>query len=94
MNITVFGATGSVGSECVAQCLEANHDVTVLVRTLSKLPGELRDRVSLVEGDGLDAEAVARALGNETEGILFAIGPGSTPTAVFPGSASPTALTR
>ena len=64
MNITVFGATGSVGSECVAQCLEASHEVSVLARTPSKLPAELLDRVSVVEGDGLDAEAVARALGN------------------------------
>jgi putative NADH-flavin reductase len=74
MKVTIFGATGALGLECTKQCLDAGHDVTVLARTPSKLPGELRDRVTVVEGDGLDADAVARALANGAEAILFAIG--------------------
>jgi putative NADH-flavin reductase len=74
MKVTIFGATGALGLECTRQCLEAGHEVVVLARTPSKLPAELRDRVTVVEGDGLDADAVERALANGTEAILFAIG--------------------
>jgi putative NADH-flavin reductase len=74
MNVTIFGATGALGLECTKQCLDAGHDVTVLARTPSKLPDELRDRITVVPGDGLDAEAVERALENEADAILFAIG--------------------
>lgn len=74
MKITLFGATGLLGRECLSQCLEAGHEVTVLVRTPEKLPAELRARIRVVEGDGLDEEAVLRALSADTDGILFAIG--------------------
>lgn len=74
MKITLFGATGLLGRECLSQCLESGHDVTVLVRTPAKLPAELRAQIQVVEGDGLDAEAVERALCADTDGILFAVG--------------------
>lgn len=74
MKITLFGATGLLGNECLSQCLEAGHQVTVLARTPSKLPAELRDRISIVQGDGLDAEAVEKALAGRPDGVLFAVG--------------------
>ena len=74
MKVAIFGATGLLGRECLSQCLEADHDVTVLLRTPSKLPAELRERVTVVEGDGLDPEAVERALASRPDGILFAVG--------------------
>ena len=37
MKVTIFGATGALGVECVAQCLEAGHEVTVLARRPAKL---------------------------------------------------------
>jgi len=74
MKVAIFGATGELGSECLSQCLEAQHDVTVLARTPSKLPLAVRDRIRIVEGDGLDPNDVARVLGGGIEGILFAIG--------------------
>jgi putative NADH-flavin reductase len=74
MRITIFGATGSLGRECLAQCLEAGHDVTLLVRTVEKLEAGLRERVRVVEGDGLDAAAVAAAVPAGTDAVLFAIG--------------------
>ncbi|TFG96982.1 MAG: NAD-dependent epimerase/dehydratase family protein [Myxococcales bacterium] len=74
MKITIFGATGALGRECLDQCLEARHEVTVLARTPSKLAPELRDRIRLVHGDALDPKHVASALAGGTEGILFAIG--------------------
>ena len=74
MKLTIFGATGLVGRHCLTQCLEAGHDVTLLLRTPSKLPAELRSRVHVVEGDALDPAVVARALPDGTEAVLFAIG--------------------
>ncbi len=74
MKVTLFGATGSLGQECLQQCLDAGHVMTVLVRSPSKLPTALRDRVTVVEGDGLIAGDVARALPPGTDAILFAIG--------------------
>jgi putative NADH-flavin reductase len=74
MKLSVFGATGALGSECLAQSLAAGHEITVLVRTPERLPPELRDRIETVHGDGLDAEAVARAIPPATEAVLFAIG--------------------
>jgi putative NADH-flavin reductase len=74
MKVAIFGATGLLGRECLSQCLEADHDVTVLLRTPSKLPAKLRERVTVVEGDGLDPEAVERALASRPDGILFAVG--------------------
>jgi putative NADH-flavin reductase len=74
MKVTIFGATGLLGRECLSQCLEAGHEVTALLRTPAKLPAELRDRISVIEGDGLDADAVEKALGGDVDAILFAVG--------------------
>lgn len=74
MKVAIFGATGALGRECLSQCLEAQHEVTVLARTPSKLPRDTIDAIRVVEGDGLDSEAVARALAGGTEGVLFAVG--------------------
>jgi putative NADH-flavin reductase len=86
MKIAIFGATGAVGHECLVQALEAGHEVSVLVRTPSKLPAELRERVRVVEGDGLNADDVVRTLSagvsagisaeasGGVDAVLFAIG--------------------
>jgi putative NADH-flavin reductase len=74
MKIAVFGATGALGGECAKQCLEAGHEVVVFARTPDKLPEELRARVTVVQGDGLVADDVARAMEGGVEAILFAIG--------------------
>jgi putative NADH-flavin reductase len=74
MKLAIFGATGALGLECVQQSLDAGHEVSVLVRTPSKLPAKILPRVTVHEGDGLDPEAIARALAGECDAILFAIG--------------------
>ena len=73
MKLSLFGASGFVGREVLDQCLEAGHELTLLMRTPSKLPEELRARVTIVEGDALDADTVARAIPDGTEAVLFAI---------------------
>jgi putative NADH-flavin reductase len=74
MKISLFGATGSLGSQCLVQCLSASHEVTVLVRSPDKLPTALRDKVTIINGDGLNPVDVARAMPSGTEAVLFAIG--------------------
>lgn len=74
MNITLFGATGALGGECLRQAVDAGHDVTVLVRSAAKLPKDLCDRIVVVEGDALCAEDVWRVITGNTEAVLFAIG--------------------
>jgi putative NADH-flavin reductase len=54
--------------------MEAGHEVTALVRTPSKLPPELRVRVSVIEGDGLNGVDVARTIAPGTDAVLFAVG--------------------
>ena len=74
MQITIFGVTGAVGSECLKQALQAGHQVTVLVRSASRLAPDLRQKIVVVEGDALNAGDVGRALNPHTEAVLFAIG--------------------
>lgn len=74
MKLTIFGATGALGRECLAQALDAGHEVTVLARSPDRLPEATRSRIDVVAGDGLDAEAVERAIPSGTDAILFAIG--------------------
>ena len=74
MKITIFGATGALGSECLAQALDAGHDISVLVRNPDKLPQSLRRKVNVIKGDALQKDDVERALPPGTEAILFTIG--------------------
>lgn len=74
MNVTLFGATGSLGRECLQQCLQAGHRVTVLVRNPDKLSDVLRNNVTVIKGDGLVPADVARAMPPGTDAVLFAIG--------------------
>jgi len=76
MNITLFGATGKLGSALLSQCIEAGHEITVLARTPSKLPTSALEHssVTVVQGDALKTEDVDRVLFTETQAILFAIG--------------------
>ena len=53
MKITIFGATGALGRECLLQSLERGHEVTVLVRSATKLATETVDRIEVIEGDGM-----------------------------------------
>jgi uncharacterized protein len=49
--VLILGATGSLGHHVLRQALAAGHVVTVFVRTPSKLPPEVRERVSVHTGD-------------------------------------------
>lgn len=65
IRILVTGATGYVGGRLVPRLLDAGYAVRVLVRDEGKLaarPWIDHPRLTVVEGDGGDPEALARAL--------------------------------
>ncbi|MGW3077785.1 NAD(P)-dependent oxidoreductase [Kitasatospora sp. NPDC001132] len=59
MRITVFGATGNVGSRVVAEALARGHRVTAVVRDPAK-PHDLPSAAALAVGDARAPEDVAR----------------------------------
>lgn len=61
--VLVTGATGYIGGRLVPALLEAGHSVRCLVRTPSKLSAvDWADRVTVVEGDIGDTDAVREAM--------------------------------
>ncbi|MEP5566453.1 MAG: NAD(P)H-binding protein [Halioglobus sp.] len=74
MKITLLGSTGNLGQECLKQCLDAGHDVTVLVRNPNKLQEKAKNLITIVEGDALSFDDVITAMPRGTDAILFAIG--------------------
>lgn len=49
--LLILGATGSLGRHVLRQAVAAGHVITVFVRTPSKLPPQVRERVSVHTGD-------------------------------------------
>lgn len=74
MKVTILGATGSLGLECLKQCLDSDHDITVLVRNPDKIPENIRRRITVVTGDALSIDDLTTSLSKNTEAIIFAIG--------------------
>ena len=70
MKLVVFGATGGVGRAAAAAALARGDEVTALVRRPARL--HLR-QVRVVEGDALDAAAVAGAIRGQ-DAVLSALG--------------------
>jgi putative NADH-flavin reductase len=74
MNVTVFGATGAIGSLTVDELLARGHTVTSYVRNPSKIPPRWGDRVRVVTGQITDAAAVADAVAG-SDAVVSALGP-------------------
>src|SRR5258706_333774 len=49
--VVILGATGSLGRHVLQQAMVANHDVSVIVRTPSKLPADVRAQVTVHQCD-------------------------------------------
>jgi putative NADH-flavin reductase len=77
MNITIFGATGRVGSEFLRHALADGHQVTALVRTASKLSSH--KNLTVLEGDIRDATNVSKAI-QDADAVFSAIGTDKTTT--------------
>jgi putative NADH-flavin reductase len=74
MKITVFGATGGIGRQLVAQALRRGHDVTAVVRDADRLP--ISDAaLDVVIVPGLEqADPLCPALIG-SDAVLSAVGP-------------------
>jgi putative NADH-flavin reductase len=74
MKMTVFGATGAIGSLTVDELLDRGHDVTAYARNESKVPATWSDRVEIVIGEMSDADAIDRAVAG-ADVVVSALGP-------------------
>lgn len=77
MKIAIFGATGRVGGAVLKQALAEGHEITTLVRSTQKLTPQ--DRLSIIQGDVCDAEAVSHAI-EEVDVVFSALGTDKTTT--------------
>jgi putative NADH-flavin reductase len=73
MKLTVFGASGGIGTELVRQGLDAGHHVTAVVRETSRLAVEPHPNLKVVVADVMDPVAIAPAVAGR-EAVLSAIG--------------------
>lgn len=62
--IIVLGAAGALGKHVTQQAVNAGHEVSVVVRTPSKLPASWRDRVKVHQAD------IATLSANQLEALL------------------------
>jgi uncharacterized protein YbjT (DUF2867 family) len=75
MNVTVFGATGRVGSsQVVDQLRSRGHTVTAYARNPSKVPSTWGEDVTVVVGELSDAAAIDRAV-QGADAVVSALGP-------------------
>lgn len=72
MNVLVLGATGATGRLVVEFALSAGHAVTAFVRDPERMPLS-HARLRIVEGDALNATAVASAV-RGSEAVLCTLG--------------------
>jgi uncharacterized protein len=70
--IAVIGGGGMIGQRIVREALERGHLVTVVVRDPAKV-GEAHERLRVVEGDVLDAAAIAELVADQ-DVIVSAVG--------------------
>jgi putative NADH-flavin reductase len=74
MKFTIFGATGRTGIPLVQQALDAGHEVTAFVRDPAKLTIQ-NPKLTVVQGDVLNADDVARAITPETDAVISVLAP-------------------
>lgn len=74
MNVTVFGATGAIGSLTVDELLANGHTVTAHARNPDKIPAHWGDRVKVVIGQMSDADAIDQAVAG-ADAVVSALGP-------------------
>ena len=67
--IAVFGATGKTGQHVWRQALQQGHEVTVFVRSVTKIES-VESNLHIVQGDVFDADAVARTVANHNAAII------------------------
>lgn len=74
MNVTVFGATGAIGSLTVNELLSRGHTVTAYARNAHKIPATWGDTVRVVIGEMSDAATIEEAV-KGADVVVSALGP-------------------
>jgi uncharacterized protein YbjT (DUF2867 family) len=74
MRLTVFGATGGIGTRLVRRALDAGHHVTAVVRDPGRMPADLRGRADVVRADIMDPAAIEQAV-KGADAVVSAMGP-------------------
>lgn len=74
MNITIFGATGTIGRLVVEQALADGHEVTAFTRDAARVTAR-HDRLQVVEGDVTDPAACLPAV-KDADAVIVALGAG------------------
>src|ERR1700730_15287606 len=80
MNIGSLGAGGTIAQRIVAEALSRGHTVTAFARIESRIPLEQQDGVRWKVASVLDAESIARVLGN-LDVVVNSSGPGPSSNA-------------
>jgi putative NADH-flavin reductase len=74
MRISVFGASGGIGTEVVRQSLAAGDEVIAVVRNAAALGVGPSKRLTVVNAQVTDAEAIVPAV-EASEAVVSALGP-------------------
>ncbi|MFE7740851.1 NAD(P)-dependent oxidoreductase [Nocardia sp. NPDC057455] len=74
MDVTVFGATGAIGSLTVDRLLAAEHTVTAYARNPAKVPARWGEQVKVVIGEVTDAATIDDAVAG-ADAVISALGP-------------------
>ncbi|MEL6310245.1 MAG: SDR family oxidoreductase [Chloroflexota bacterium] len=74
MKITVFGATGGTGKEVVKEALNNGHEVVAFARTPANVPMNGHDKLTIVQGDALNADDIAQAIAMDTDAVISVLG--------------------
>jgi len=74
MKVVIFGATGFSGQAILAETIKQGHDVTVLVRDVSKVKIK-HNNIKIVEGNVLEPAVVASVL-QQQEAVIQCLGVG------------------
>jgi putative NADH-flavin reductase len=83
MQLTIFGATGAVGSQLVDQALQAGHTVTAVVRDPARLTPSTHGTPRIITADVMNPEAI-RAAVTGADAVVSALGPpGRGPTSIL-----------
>jgi putative NADH-flavin reductase len=86
MKLTIFGATGAIGTILTRQALAKGHEVTAVVRDPARLTLPAHPRLRVVTADVMDPGSIAPAL-EGADAVISAIGPrGTGPTTVIADS--------
>lgn len=73
MKVTIFGATGGIGSAAYREAVRRGHEVTAVVRNAGGLPGDLRGRDDVLVANVMDPAAVEAAV-EGSDAVLSCLG--------------------